>query len=103
MKGRRPGFSPENKKQFREDHVKKHARTLSSRLAALTAILFAAALGSEPARAADPIKIGMSMALTGALASGGKVMLITLKMWEDDVNAKGGLLGRPVQLVYYDD
>jgi branched-chain amino acid transport system substrate-binding protein len=45
----------------------------------------------------------MSMALTGALASGGKAMLITLKMWEDDVNAKGGLLGRPVQLVYYDD
>jgi len=58
---------------------------------------------AAPARAADPIKIGFSMALTGALASGGKVMLITLKMWEEDVNARGGLLGRPVQLVYYDD
>jgi branched-chain amino acid transport system substrate-binding protein len=60
-------------------------------------------LAASPARAADPIKIGMSMALTGGLASGGKVMLITLKMWEEDVNARGGLLGRPVQLVYYDD
>ena len=26
-----------------------------------------------------------------------------MKIWEEDVNAKGGLLGRPVQLVYYDD
>ena len=69
------------------------------------AALVAAAIMSfgAPARAADPIKIGFSMALTGPLASGGKVMLITLKMWEEDVNAKGGLLGRPVQLVYYDD
>ena len=43
------------------------------------------------------------MAMTGGLASGGKVMLITLQMWEEDVNARGGLLGRPVELVYYDD
>src|SRR5438552_6856257 len=60
-------------------------------------------LALTPARAADPIKIGFSMALTGALASGGKVMLIALKIWEEDINARGGLLGRPVQLVYYDD
>src|SRR3989442_575701 len=66
-------------------------------------VLIAAVIAAAPARAADPIKIGFSMALTGALASGGKVMLITLKMWEEDVNARGGLLGRPVQLVYYDD
>lgn len=55
------------------------------------------------AQSAEPIKIGMGMALTGGLASGGKVMLITLKMWEDDVNARGGILGRPVKLIYYDD
>jgi branched-chain amino acid transport system substrate-binding protein len=66
-------------------------------------LMAAVMLASAPARAADPIKIGFSMALTGALASGGKVMLITLKIWEEDVNARGGLLGRPVQLVYYDD
>jgi branched-chain amino acid transport system substrate-binding protein len=67
------------------------------------ALFVAIVLFVNPARAADPIKIGFSMALTGALASGGKVMLITLKMWEEEVNARGGLLGRPVQLVYYDD
>ena len=70
-----------------------------SRLAAVLIMLLAA----PPSRAADPIKIGASMALTGPLASGGKVMLISLKLWEEDVNARGGLLGRPVSLVYYDD
>ncbi len=56
-----------------------------------------------PARAADPIKVGFSMALTGAVAQNGKQLIIALGLWRDDVNAKGGLLGRPVELVYYDD
>jgi branched-chain amino acid transport system substrate-binding protein len=54
-------------------------------------------------RAADPIKVGFSMALTGAVAPNGKQNLLALEIWRDDVNAKGGLLGRPVELVYYDD
>jgi len=53
--------------------------------------------------AADPIRIGLSMSLTGGLAAGGKPSLLAMQMWQDDVNAKGGLLGRQVQLVYYDD
>ncbi len=55
------------------------------------------------ARAADPIKVGFSMALTGGLAAGGKSALIAMQIWEKDVNAKGGLLGREVELVFYDD
>ena len=56
------------------------------------------------ARAADaPIKIGFSMALTGALAGAGKPALIAMEIWRADINAKGGLLGRQVQFVYYDD
>src|SRR5262245_44968078 len=51
----------------------------------------------------QPIKIGFSMALTGPLGAGGKSALIAMEIWRDDVNAKGGLLGRPVELVYYDD
>ena len=43
------------------------------------------------------------MALTGAVAPNGKQNLLALEIWRDDVNAKGGLLGRPVELVYYDD
>ena len=50
-----------------------------------------------------PIKIGLSMAQTGPLGGGGKAALLGLQMWRDDVNAKGGLLGRKVELVVYDD
>ncbi len=67
--------------------------------AAVAALLFAAA----PANAAEPIKIGLGMSLTGPLAANGKMSLVAMQVWEDDVNAKGGLLGRPVKLVYYDD
>ncbi|MGH8706551.1 MAG: amino acid ABC transporter substrate-binding protein [Burkholderiales bacterium] len=64
--------------------------------------LFAAAFAGAAA-AADPIKIGFSMALTGGLAGAGKAALIAMEIWRDDVNKKGGLLGRPVEFVYYDD
>ncbi len=55
------------------------------------------------AQAAEPIKIGFSMALTGGLAGAGKSALIAMLIWEKDTNAAGGLLGRQVKLVYYDD
>ena len=54
-------------------------------------------------RAADPIRIGFGMALTGGLAANGKAAVIAFQMWADEVNAKGGLLGRKVEFVYYDD
>jgi branched-chain amino acid transport system substrate-binding protein len=65
----------------------------------------ALASGSDSVRAQDdePIKIGFSMALTGGLAGAGKPALIAMEIWRDDINAKGGLLGRPVEFVYYDD
>jgi branched-chain amino acid transport system substrate-binding protein len=50
-----------------------------------------------------PIKIGMSMAQTGGLAGGGKASLLGTEIWRDDINARGGLLGRKVELVVYDD
>src|ERR1043165_5767998 len=56
-----------------------------------------------PAQAQNPITIGFGMALTGGLAPNGKAALLAMQIWESDVNAKGGLLGRPVKLVYYDD
>ena len=65
--------------------------------------IFALASITRPAHAADPIKFGFSMALTGAVAPNGKMLLQALEIWREDVNAKGGLLGRPVELVYYDD
>jgi branched-chain amino acid transport system substrate-binding protein len=69
--------------------------------------LLAAALGalalSFSAFAQQPIKIGMSMPQTGPLGGGGKAALLALQMWVEDVNAKGGLLGRKVQFISYDD
>ncbi len=50
-----------------------------------------------------PIKIGMSMAQTGGLAGGGKASLLGIEIWRDEINARGGLLGRKVELVVYDD
>jgi len=50
-----------------------------------------------------PIRIGMSMPQTGGLAGGGKASLLGIEIWRDDVNARGGLLGRKVELVVYDD
>ena len=72
--------------------------------AGAVAIAAASASWSEVARAQeDPIRIGFSMALTGGLAGAGKPALIAMEIWRDDVNEAGGLLGRPVEFVYYDD
>ncbi len=75
-----------------------HRRTVLA-LAALTALgLTYPAAAQQP-----PFKIGMSMPATGGLAAGGKSSLIGIEIWRDDVNARGGLLGRKVELVVYDD
>lgn len=58
---------------------------------------------NAPAGAANPIRIGFGMSMTGGLAVNGKVALLAMQIWKDDVNARGGLLGRPVEFVYYDD
>src|SRR6476661_3304841 len=68
----------------------------------------AAALGAMvamPAIAQDkpPIKIGFGIAETGPLGPNGKSALLAMQIWVEETNAKGGLLGRPVQLVHYDD
>ena len=72
--------------------------------AACFALLAAAVFSflAAPAKAQE-IKIGFSMALTGPLSPNGKQALLGMKIWEEEINAKGGLLGRPVKLVYYDD
>jgi branched-chain amino acid transport system substrate-binding protein len=71
----------------------------------LVAAAAALLLWVAPSRAEDkaPIKIGFSMELTGPFAVVGKTGLLAFKIWEEQINAKGGLLGRPVKLVYYDD
>lgn len=80
-------------------------RRLKLGLLAAAGVLALALPSAGPAKAqsGEPIKIGFSMALTGPLSPNGKQALLGLQIWEEEVNAKGGLLGRPIKLVYYDD
>lgn len=79
------------------------SRRAAARLASAAAFLAIWLSLIPSASAADPIRIGLSVALTGAVAANGKQVLLAMQIWRDDINAKGGLLGRPVQFVYYDD
>jgi branched-chain amino acid transport system substrate-binding protein len=74
--------------------------TGSTALGMLTALILA---GSAFAQSGTPIKIGYSMSLTGGLAPNGKSALLAQRICEEDTNAKGGILGRPVKPVYYHD
>ncbi len=61
------------------------------------------ALGSLSAMAADPIKVGSVLSVTGPAAFLGDPELKTLQLYVEDINKKGGVLGRQLQLVHYDD
>ncbi|TXT36997.1 MAG: branched-chain amino acid transport system substrate-binding protein, partial [Comamonadaceae bacterium] len=61
------------------------------------------ALCALTALAADPIKIGSVLSVTGPAAFLGDPELKTLQMYVEDINKKGGVLGRQIQLVHYDD
>ena len=82
--------------------MKNASRSGSAAVLAAVAALIAPATSGQ-SFAADPIKIGFSMALTGAFAGNGKAALLATQMWADDQNAKGGLLDRPILLIPYDD
>jgi len=82
--------------------MKNTSRSGSAAVLAAVAALIAPATSGQ-SFAADPIKIGFSMALTGAFAGNGKAALLATQMWADDQNAKGGLLDRPILLIPYDD
>ena len=62
-----------------------------------------ASLPVQAAPSGKPLTIGFSMSLTGGLAANGKAALLAMQIWAQQTNAKDGLLGRPVKLVYYDD
>ena len=70
---------------------------------AIAAAVLAFAPSAAPAQTGNPITIGFAMSLTGPLAANGKQSLLGMQIWEEEINARGGLLGRPVKLVYYDD
>ena len=72
-------------------------------LRAVAALALGTGIPGRAARAEQPVRVGFSIAQTGPIAGGGQAALVALRMWADDVNARGGLLGRKVELVVYDD
>jgi branched-chain amino acid transport system substrate-binding protein len=72
-----------------------------ARLACL--LLPAAFLATGAVQSAEPLTIGLNLGQTGALAPNGKAALLAMQIWVEDTNAKGGLLGRQVKLITYDD
>jgi len=79
-------------------------KTCRNALRAVAAAMLLSLLAAGGALAqSGPIKVGVGLALTGAGAPAGKMILASLEIWRDDVNAKGGLLGRQVELIHYDD
>jgi branched-chain amino acid transport system substrate-binding protein len=79
-----------------EVKIRPYSGAVSGALFAISAFLAAAFVpASAAAQTGEPIKIGHSMAPTGGLAPNGKSALLAQKIWEEDVNAGGGLLGRP--------
>jgi branched-chain amino acid transport system substrate-binding protein len=71
--------------------------------ACFLAILLSLAAPAAQAQSGAPLKIGYGIAQTGGLAPNGRSALLAHKIWEEDINARGGLLGRPVKLIHYDD
>lgn len=63
----------------------------------------ALAFGALNAFAADPIKIGSILSVTGPAAFLGDPELKTMQLYVEKINKDGGVLGRPLELVHYDD
>jgi branched-chain amino acid transport system substrate-binding protein len=78
-------------------------RRFTTLAAAASVGVTAPAIWTSGRAQAQPIRIGCSLSLTGPLSGGVKAGLIGYEFWRDDVNAAGGILGRPVELIVYDD
>jgi branched-chain amino acid transport system substrate-binding protein len=75
----------------------------ASRLLGLGVSALAVAGVASAALAADPIKIGSVLSATGPAAFLGDPEKRTLEIYVERINAAGGVLGRPLELVLYDD
>jgi len=83
-------------------------KTMRERLLRAATVLAAAlflpvAFWPQAAVSVEPIKVGVTVSLSGRLAAPGSEQLQGIQMWAHDLNARGALLGRPVEIVYYDD
>jgi len=73
------------------------------RIAVAAAAMLLGAFAVSPSQAQEPIRIGAIVSKTGPAAFLGEPEELTLRHYTEKLNAEGGLLGRPVELVLYDD
>lgn len=83
---------------------------MKARLAALAAAVLAAPLAAAavltaplPVRAADPLKVGVNLELSGVSSTWGQPQLNSIQMYVDEANARGGIGGRRIELEVLDN
>ena len=69
----------------------------------VTTLALSVVLWPQASAGVEPIKVGVTVSLSGQYAAPGSEELQGIQMWAHDLNARGALLGRPVDIVYYDD
>src|ERR1700726_2166294 len=82
---------------------KRDGRSNMMKMLALAAATACALAAPGPANAADPVKIGVALSQTGNLADSAGPYFKGLDLWREQVNARGGLGGHPIEFVVYDD
>ena len=76
---------------------------LNRRTALLSGLAMPALLRTARAQSADPIRIGMTQPLTGAVAASGNYVANGAKIAVEVLNRAGGVLGRPLELILEDN
>ena len=66
-------------------------------------MVFSFLLSASFVFSAEPIRIGLSLGLTGKYSPMSDQQIKGFRLWERDVNRRGGVLGRPVKIIVYDD
>jgi branched-chain amino acid transport system substrate-binding protein len=76
---------------------------MTTRRSAMCALAGTLMLAALPAAAQTPIVIGGTLGLTGAYAEPSADYKAVYDLWLEQINKKGGLLGRPVKMIIYND
>lgn len=78
------------------------SRKTSMMLGVLLSLCLALAMTVQ-AKDAQPLRIGVAVSLTGVFGKDGSLVKDAYTIWMETVNAKGGVNGHPVELIFYDD
>lgn len=92
-----------NKPKIRWGQLSKKSRMATAALAASGLVATAGGIAGTAQAAQAPITIGISVSLSGDFSGDGQAIENGYKLWANSVNKQGGLLGRPVKLIFLND